>query len=838
MGRIALTFVLCVSGAALTYGQSVAIGTRTSDGKIRFEGVDDFLIDQGKKIKVLPPQTEMVDGNVLKRLAKSEINQAGIIRNDGTGRLVRLNGAGKPADIVVPENFALKTPVKTSEVPGRLALAIVRSRKAKQSEPLAPELFFVYLTGPAPDQAVLRFLSEDWAFKNLDEQLAAMEGFVASFKDSPAVGEFRNSMERRLREGLEAFENGGPDKNLRALQPIAVTAAKAFTGYAPMVQLRDRIFDRVHFVDAKIQLLKSLAVLGDWDKLLDEYQDFERYQWSFDPVMALRKQALAESARMHAQRAIGYQTRAAAAPAADAKIDHEAAMKEATRALERDPDNKETRKFADAERVQASQIAAKENEARRKVLAKGSPQDVQFGRNLAFADRSIQDKDYAKAQEQIQEADALNPGAPETLLRKARLVAAQGRLTEALGFLDDYDNQVSDPAERQKGQDIRNDSLYDLEKKKGDAKREIEVLRKNGEYSKLDKILRDASKLDPADPDFEYDGGLVAAALRDTARAKELLSQYRQGSNSLEGDPKKRDTAGRLLNAISSVKPVTASQGSPNWFSARKLPEGVYYCPESLAFQIPIESVSGNKVRMAFNWDKGQLQSLQTTWEDEKGRRNYLLLGTPGGSESDAAPSAPAGEEPGAFYFEYFPSGQLRRVRTKKPAPGEAAKDFAVHVTRDDKGRSHLVDADNLPDVVLPGNRYVDTEVLGMIEGPVATIVAGNSVFNPFLWDGLHYFSVRYDGLGRASSAEEWNADSVVRFSWDQDRLTEIRAYHKGSETPYYQRSVTYSGTAITAEDFTLNGRSGHIRYVYTGKSLTQIKIDTDGKDWIAKPRS
>jgi hypothetical protein len=25
---------------------------------------------------------------------------------------------------------------------------------------------------------------------------------------------------------------------------------------------------------------------------------------------------------------------------------------------------------------------------------------------------------------------------------------------------------------------------------------------------------------------------------------------------------------------------------------------------------------------------------------------------------------------------------------------------------------------------------------------------------------------------------------------------------------------------------------------MYTGKSLTQIKIDADGKDWIAKPRS
>ncbi len=80
----------------------------------------------------------------------------------------------------------------------------------------------------------------------------------------------------------------------------------------------------------------------------------------------------------------------------------------------------------------------------------------------------------------------------------------------------------------------------------------------------------------------------------------------------------------------------------------------------------------------------------------------------------------------------------------------------------------------------------------------MATGIAGNSFFNPFIWDGLHYFNLAYDSQGRLATAREWNADNLVRFTWSGDRLSEIQAFRKESPTPYYQRTISYSGAMIT----------------------------------------
>src|SRR6202030_1670637 len=114
-------------------------------------------------IKLLPDSKGKVDPNAVKRLPKTELAQAGIIRADGN-HLVRLKGAGAEREIVLPENFALKSAANVSDVPGRLVLTLVHSKKAKQSDTLAPELFFAYLNGSTPDGAALDFVSKDWAF--------------------------------------------------------------------------------------------------------------------------------------------------------------------------------------------------------------------------------------------------------------------------------------------------------------------------------------------------------------------------------------------------------------------------------------------------------------------------------------------------------------------------------------------------------------------------------------------------------------------------------------------------------------------------------------------------
>ncbi len=797
----------------LALAQSVVVGTRTADGKIAFEAVEDFQVNGSRRIRLLPEQKDDVDPNAIRRLTRIDLAQAGVIRNDGSGRLVSLNGPHAPRDIVLPENYNIRTPLSAKEVPGRLGLSLVRNKRTKQADPLAPESFVVVLFGNTPDESVRDFIGKDWAFLNLDEQFATMRGFVASFPSSPATRSFRDSLDRRISAGLAGFEDGGPYSEVLVTRRFSELARQAFPNDASLQSLDDRLADRIRFIADRPKLLRSLAALGDWDTLLSKYQEFERYESSFPEMQALDQEALEESARTHALRARAFEQRS--------DFDH--ALREASAALVRDPSNREIRKLLGDEKLLASQGEALSNASRRKILPKGLPADIRFGNALNYADRAIADKDFKKAQDSILDADHENPGAPEVILMRAKLLAAQGRNSEALPLLDQYDRLVANPAEREKGYDLRRQVLYELDKLKDGAKQQMAALLKDGQYSKLDELLRGALKLAGDDPDFLYEAGVVAAVLRDTERAKITLTEFVAHSNAIGVDPKQRESARRVLTILKEPKP-----------SAARKTEGLYDS-QSLAFQIPIESVSTGKVRMTFNWVNGHLDSIHTTFDDDKSAQTYRALVVAGAADSGAVASIPvqSSNDVGNFFFEYHPSGALREVLLKKSAPA-ASKPYTVHVAHDDKGHARLIDDDGHPEVVLPDHPYIDPFVLAVVEGgPVTSVIAGNSFFNPFLWDGVHAFTVQYDPQGRAESAEEWNADNLVRFSWEATQLVAIRAYRNGSDAPYYQRTITSSG-----EDYSVNGRAGKIKYIYTnGKNLQQIKIENDGKEWTARPR-
>jgi len=800
---------------ALTQAQSIVVATRTPDNKISFESVEDFQINGSRKIRLLPEQSDDVDPNLVRKLSKIDLAQAGLIRNDGTGRMVSLNGPRAPRDIVLPENYNLRASTPAKEVPGRLGLALVRNKKAKQADLLAPELFVAVLLGNTPDESARDFIGKDWAFANLDEQVAAMRGFVASFPASPATKIFRDSLERRITAGLARLEEGGPYADILVTRRFSELARQAFPADAPLQALDDRVAGRIKFIADRPKLLRSLAALGDWDTLLNQYQDFERYESSFPEIQALHQEALEESARMHARRARAFEQRS--------DFDH--ASREASAALVRDPSNREIRKLLGDEKLLASQGEAQSNASRRKTLPKGLPADIRFGNAINYADRAIADKDFKKAQESIQDAEHENPGAPEIMLERAKLLAAQGRNSESLPLLDQYDRLVADPGEREKGYDIRRQVLYELDKLKDSTKQQLAALLKDGLYSKADELLHAALKLDGEDPDFLYQAGVTAAVLRDTERAKIILNEFLAHANAIGVDPKLRDRARRILAIVNQPRP-----------GARK-PDSTYYDPQSLVFQIPLDSVTISKVHMTFNWANGRLESIRTTFDDDKGTQAYRALVVAGAADSGAV-AASSMEDPGNFFFEYHPNGLLREVLPKK-YPAAAAKPYSVHVAHDDKGRALLIDDDKHPEIVLPDHPYVDPAVLAIVEGaPVTSVISGNSFFNPFLWDGIHAFTVQYDRQGRAESAQEWNADNLVRFSWEGTQLVAVRAYRKGSETPYYQRTISYSGPNIAGEDYSVNGRNGKIKYIYTnGKNLQQIKIENEGKEWTARPR-
>src|ERR1035438_676924 len=161
--------------------------------------------------------------------------------------------------------------------------------------------------------------------------------------------------------------------------------------------------------------------------------------------MALHQTALEESARLHAHRGTLLAERQL----------HSDALQELTLATRRDPDNRETARLLETTRIVASLADA--NNAKRRVLPTGSLQDLRFKRSLHDAERALQDKDYAKADTSLQQAQAENKADPEILVVQAKLLAARARAAEAFPLLDVYAREAADPAAREVGNAARND---------------------------------------------------------------------------------------------------------------------------------------------------------------------------------------------------------------------------------------------------------------------------------------------------------------------------------------------------------------------------------------------
>jgi hypothetical protein len=774
--------------APLAMAQSVVLGTRSADGKVVFEAVDDVQINQSRRVRLAPEKSDADP----RRLPRVDLAQAGVLRGEG-GRVVSLSGPNAPRQVVLADNLA-----------PRLTITAVRRR---QPSNVAPETFFTALFGASPEESAREFVDKDWAFSGIDDQLAAMQGFVASFGGSPAVKEFRDSLQARISAALDAFEDGGAYAALVRDRRYSETARQMFPGDAAFVALDDRIAARVRFGVDRPKLLRSLAALGDWDTLLEKYKDFGPYEASFPGMQALHEEALEESARTHSLRARAFERRG----------EFGKAQAEATLALARDPLNREIRKLLSDETLLSAQAEAQSTASRRRNLPKGLPAETRFASALASADRAIADKDFRKAQESIQDAERENPGAPEVTLAHAKMAAAQNRDAEALALLDQYDRVVTGAADREKGADLRRQVIADLERTEDALRQQVAALLKDGQYSQLAAALKGA----PADAQFLYASGVAAAVLKDKDRATTALREFLNRSDAIGVDPQWRARARQILAILKSERPLTKRSNA-----------GLFYDPQSLAFLIPADAVSAAKVRLEYSWTGAQLDSIRASFDDASGAQLYRALVVAG--EADSGALAASSGEPGNFFFEYHPNGALREVLTAKDSlPG-----FRVHVTRDDQGHAMLIDDDERPEIVLPDHPYVDTQVLAALEGsPVTAVAAGSSFFHPFLWDGIHWFTVRYDAHGLAESAEEWNADSTVRFTWEGLRLISVRAYHKASDTPYYQRTISYSGASIAGEDWTVNGRPGHIRYLYANGQLQQVRIENEGKEWVARPR-
>ena len=125
-------------------------------------------------MRLLPVNAAQVTPDEAKHVARVDIAQIGLIRSDANHRVVRLDDSGSASDLTLPDDFAPKTPMDAAALQGRLSLQAFQSKKAKVGELIAPEQFFVFVSGNEPDRLALALLARTSVFLDLKEQLAAM----------------------------------------------------------------------------------------------------------------------------------------------------------------------------------------------------------------------------------------------------------------------------------------------------------------------------------------------------------------------------------------------------------------------------------------------------------------------------------------------------------------------------------------------------------------------------------------------------------------------------------------------------------------------------------------
>jgi tetratricopeptide (TPR) repeat protein len=798
------------------------LARRSADGKVTYEVVEGFLIAERNKVRVWSGAGETLTEQQYRQAKAVPLARAGAFRKDAQGRLAQLAGEGPQRGYILPDGVKWKGAIKIADLASQVSLTAVKSRKAKQPARVPAAEFFALLPASSPPYEAVQFVLRDGNFLGLDEQLSAMEGVVQAFRAAPETAALREFLLVKIRDGLAALEDGGPYKNFLIIVQFAELARRAFPEDKALAGLHTDIVDRKTTTERTLARLTSLANNAEWDTFLEHYAPFEQFQWSFPEMMALRTKALQESARLHAQRGHAF--------AAQKKYPE--ALAEYDTAVRRDPDNELIAQTRERVLNDYAQSQAETQRKARKQFAEGSMELRLFRRHLEFASQYSRQKQYDEALRELERAEEIDKDAPEILLGRAEVFYERGELWRALPLLDEFDRAAVTAESRIRGETLRNKVLFDRQTKKNDYRQKLAGMLKSGLYSEADELAQTALKLDQNDDEFNYYASLYAALLRKNDAARTALRKYLDVSVSLRGDLKRRSQVSRILTAL-NAPPRPAASGAANWFSGRPLPEGVYYCPESLAFQPRITAVEGEKMMAAFEWlPDGKLKSISTAFRDAKGETNYRQMAT------RAAPAgAPAPKKPGSFLFLYHPTyPQVLKITQNLDGPSKFEAPFRVRMARLDGGGLRLVDQEQSLLTLLQSNPSLNPDIVALLDSPAAVGAAGNSFFNPFVWDGVHYFQFTYDKLGRVETAREIGADNVVRFTWDGERLTSLRAFKGNAAAPVYTRTPAYSGRQLLYETVQYQGKTYKIEYRYRGNQLVAAEFNDngahDGKSW------
>jgi tetratricopeptide (TPR) repeat protein len=635
------------------------------------------------------------------------------------------------------------------------------------------------LAGLCMDERALRLAGGGFAAR-----IALTQAAVAAYGSDPAMAVVESRIANMMRQRLDLFDAGiEGEKNLTEGLLFSQLSEKAYGGMAAHAALRKRLADSRASLNRTMAVLRALASGGMWDAFVLAYRDFEKHQDSYPEMSKLYRKALESSLEEHWS----------AGKERGKRGEFRRAWRELGLASERQPSNALLRQEVSVAWAQYSRQVAVDRQSKRKNLSLGELDVIEQTR--AIAERYRQQNKLDEAMEKLGEAERIDAESLPVLLTKAAIFGSRAETRKALEILDGYDLVAVD-REREAGNKLRGELMFQLNDTRDSVRKRVGALWNAGKYQEASATAAKGLLADDADPAILYYAGLSALATRRTEAGLQYLRRYMAVSNSLDADPVQRERVSRWLTEKWPGAATAAEGGRPHWFSGRKLPVGVLYCPSSLMFAARMERVEGsNKFGLQTLWDGDRLQRIKPVFD--KGQ-------------------VATGEKEFVFsYAEGLP--------------------HAFSVDAGEKPRTVPADPDALlaeAKVVLPENPLVDTVALARLGGKLITRgVSGNRFFHPFVWERPYYFEFRFDASGRLESARQLGDTQpvVAEFSWDGLRLTAVRVYAAGDGERkgglLHQRTLHYKGEQLISEDYS----GGKIRYNWSNTGiLLSAECDKD----------
>lgn len=718
---------------------------------------------------------------------------ATLILDKATG-VVAQYAPGATPQYLYPSGLSKKESPQPPEAWKDSVVTFKKSEKDKAAVTMPMAEFVAYLSGGVKELADI--CMDEGALKLIGgpagafpAQLELTAAAVAAHGSNPAMA----SVERRILGFMqlrqERFDAGvDSSKSLNEGLRFAELSAKAFPDQPEHKKTRDQLAASKVWLDRRIAVLRTLAAGAQWDAFVLAYRDFEKHQGSFPDLAKRHRDALQASLDEHWKSGKDRLGRG----------EYRRAWGELRLASARQPSHAVLGQDVAVAWAQYSRQTAVDRQNKRKQLSAGELDVIEQTRTIA--ERYKQQNKLEEAMGKIAEAERIDPESLPVLLTKASVLGARAETVKALRTLDSYDMLAVDK-ERELGNKLRSELTFQLTDTRESVRKKLMESWNAGRFHQTVKLAEQGLLADDGDPAILYYAGLSSMATRNSKAGLAYLRKFLVVSNTLDADPAQRLAVSRLLGETASAAEVKDTDGEAHWFSGRKLPKTVYYCPSSLMFTPRVDHIEASgKLTVKFNWDGDRLKTVVPTFEKAQ---------------------QATGEKTVAFsYAEAVPHA------------------FAVETA--DAPRKAPEDPDALlkeSNVILPNNPLIDAKAVERLTGKrMAVGVAGNRYFQPFVWEKPYYFSFEYDSQGRVRSARQLadRAPVLAEFEWNDQKLTNIKVYQLADAAAprgplVYERTMQYQQDRLVSEEFRAGQKDGKIKYVWSNTgALTSAECEKD----------